>query len=134
MNTPAQPPQRLDADWHEPIEWHNAYQAGVTEFHPGAETKEIRNMLHIVAYDIADPSRLRRVARTCEDYGVRVEKSLFHCDLTEEKFQDLWLELIDLVVEDEDAVVAYRVCQSCLRQTESMGVLPDFGKPLCYIL
>jgi CRISPR-associated protein Cas2 len=121
-------------DWNEAIEWHNAYQAGVTEFHPGPETREVQHMLYLVAYDICEPSRLRRVAKACEDYGVRIEKSVFQCDLPEEQFQNLWCELIDLIKEDEDAVVAYRICQSCLRQAESMGVVPALEKRVCYIL
>ena len=72
-------------DWNEPIEWHNAYQAGVTEFHPGPEAREVHHMFYLVAYDIADPSRLRRVAKACEDYGIRLEKSVFQCDLPEEQ-------------------------------------------------
>lgn len=44
--------------WHEAIEWHNADQAGVTEFHPGPEAREVHPMFYLVAYDIADPSRL----------------------------------------------------------------------------
>jgi CRISPR-associated protein Cas1 len=36
--------------------------------------------------------------------------------------------------ESEDAVVAYRICQSCVRQAESMGVVPALGKRVCYIL
>jgi len=123
-----------DAEWNEPIEWHNTYQAGVTEFHPGPETQEIRNMLYIVAYDIADPARLRRVAKTCEDYGLRIEKSVFHCDVPEAEFQNMWCALIDVVNEEEDAVIAYRICQSCVRQAESIGVVPHVEKPLCYIL
>ncbi len=38
----------------------------------------------LIAYDVAtaDPAgsrRLRRVARACEDYGQRVQKSVFEC-------------------------------------------------------
>jgi CRISPR-associated protein Cas2 len=29
----------------------------------------------LVAYDIADPKRLRRVARACEDFGLRKQFS-----------------------------------------------------------
>ncbi len=43
-------------------------------------------MLRIVAYDIVSASRLRRVARVCTDYGVRVEKSVFECRLSNEQF------------------------------------------------
>ncbi|NOY80085.1 MAG: CRISPR-associated endonuclease Cas2 [Kiritimatiellaeota bacterium] len=91
-------------------------------------------MLFIVAYDICDPKRLRQVAKTCEEYGARIEKSVFQCDLRQEQFNAFWLELIDLIDEEEDAVVAYRICQSCLREAESMGVAPTLDKPVCYIL
>ncbi len=121
-------------DWHEPIDWYNAFQAGVTEFHPGPEALEVRHMFYIVAYDICEPSRLRRVARICEDYGIRIEKSVFQCDLPEEQFQNLWCELIDVIDDEEDAVVAYRICQSCIREAESMGVVPTFEKRVCYML
>ena len=32
---------------------------------------------YIVAYDISDPKRLRRVARVCEDFGYRKQLSVF---------------------------------------------------------
>ena len=38
--------------------------------------------LWLVAYDICDPKRLRRVARTLLDHGERVQWSLFSCVLT----------------------------------------------------
>ena len=31
----------------------------------------------IVAYDIADPKRLQRIAKIMKDYGLRVQKSIF---------------------------------------------------------
>jgi hypothetical protein len=37
----------------------------------------IKEMLRIIVYDIACPKRLRRVAQTCLDFGVRVQKSVF---------------------------------------------------------
>ena len=43
-------------------------------------------MLILIAYDVsttdrAGQRRLRRVARACKDYGTRVQKSLFECQL-----------------------------------------------------
>ena len=35
---------------------------------------------HLVAYDIADPRRLRKVARACEDLGLRRQFSVFFFD------------------------------------------------------
>ena len=120
--------------WSEPITIYDRYDVGVTEHHPGPETREIQHMLHIVAYDISTPKRLRKVAKTCERFGVRIEKSVFECDLPVAQFDVLWCQLIDLIDEEEDAIIAYRICKSCLQQTESMGVVPRPEKRVCYIL
>jgi CRISPR-associated protein Cas2 len=36
----------------------------------------------LVAYDIADPKRLRQIASIMEQAGVRVQKSVFECGLS----------------------------------------------------
>ena len=101
---------------------------------PDLEERRCREMIRIVAYDIADPKRLRQVARTCLDYGARVEKSVFECDLSNEDFERLWLELIDLIDEDEDALIAYTVCASCARGIESAGAIVRPEKRIAYIV
>lgn len=120
--------------WVDDDDWIVRFDAGETEHNPPPETREIRNMLHLVAYDIACPKRLRRVAKTCEAYGVRIEKSVFECDLPEGDFDALWCALIDEIDEEDDAVVAYRICADCLRKTESMGAVPRPDKPICYVI
>ena len=45
-------------------------------------------MVVVVAYDVSTESkegqrRLRRVARACQDFGQRVQKSVFECVLRE---------------------------------------------------
>lgn len=37
---------------------------------------------YLVAYDIADPKRLRQVIRIMEGHGERLQYSVFLCDLT----------------------------------------------------
>lgn len=36
---------------------------------------------YLVCYDICDDKRLRRVAEICSDFGVRLQYSVFECDL-----------------------------------------------------
>ena len=91
-------------------------------------------MMHLVAYDIASPKRLRKVAKTCLDYGVRVEYSVFECDLTEEDFVRFWNELNELINPDEDAIVAYRICSTCVKEALSAGVLVRPETVLAYII
>ena len=102
------------------------------EYNPAEE--EYKNMLHLVAYDIRNSKRLRNVAKTCEDFGMRVEYSVFECDLTDKHFQQFWTLLSDIIDEDEDCILAYRICGSCVTRIESMGAVARPGKPLLYIL
>jgi CRISPR-associated protein Cas2 len=64
-------------------------------------------MLRLIAYDIADPRRLRRVAIACEDFGIRVQKSLFECWLEEDRFNSLWDRLVSLIDPETDFLAAY---------------------------
>ncbi len=90
-------------------------------------------MRYLVAYDICDPKRLRRVALTCEDYGVRVQKSVFECDLEPVHFEGMWRELQREIEESEDYLVAYALCRSCSERSVSSGIMVRPEKVLAYI-
>lgn len=96
--------------------------------------KQVRNMLYIVAYDVCCPRRLRKVANVCEDYGIRVEKSVFECDVRPADFESLWLELMDVIDDNEDAIIAYRICGSCANEVESMGCVIRPEKRVAYLI
>ena len=102
------------------------------EFNPAKE--KYKHMLHLVAYDIREPKRLRQVAKTCEDFGMRVEYSVFECDLSDQHFQFLWEILNSIIDQDEDCILAYQICGSCVTRIQSMGAIARPGKPLLYIL
>jgi CRISPR-associated protein Cas2 len=38
---------------------------------------------YLLCYDVRDPARLRRTARVAEEWGTRLEYSIFVCDLDE---------------------------------------------------
>lgn len=91
-------------------------------------------MLHLIAYDIRDSKRLHKVAKTCEDYGFRIEYSVFECDLDEKTFQDLWNRLNKVIDPDADCIIAYKICKSCVSKIKSIGASKRNGKVLLYIL
>ena len=91
-------------------------------------------MLTVVAYDITDPKRLRKVAETCEDFGVRVQYSIFECHLDQETFNDFWLRLLEIIDEDEDRVVAYKLDARCAREIETAGVMTCSERAVCYLV
>jgi CRISPR-associated protein Cas2 len=95
--------------------------------------KEVRYMLHLVAYDIADPKRLSRVAKVCKDYGIRVEYSVFECDLPPYMFEEMWRELNAIIDHDNDAIIAYIICRSCVERTIVAGTAARSDKPVLVI-
>lgn len=102
---------------------------------PYNPAKEVyRNMLRLVAYDIANPKRLHKVAKLCENYGIRVEYSVFECDLDEKLFNSFWGQLHELIDEKEDKIISYRICASCVHDINSAGLICRPGKVLLYII
>ena len=67
----------------------------------------------LIAYDIADTetagaSRLRRIADVCEQYGQRVQFSIFECRLSNARLARLVGEVEDIIDRDRDSVLVYR--------------------------
>ncbi len=78
-------------------------------------------MLRIVAYDIASPKRLRLVAKICLDFGIRIEKSVFECDLRNDQFENMWERLCSTVNRDVDSLVCYPICAACEKNVVIYG-------------
>ena len=60
---------------------------------------------YLVAYDICHPKRLRKVARTCEDFGFRRQYSVFLCRLSTTDLVRLKSRLYDIINLQEDQVL-----------------------------
>ena len=116
------------------VDKYTRYKVGEPSYEYDPSKEEYKNMLHLVAYDIRKPSRLRKVAKTCEDFGMRVEYSVFECDLIESDFVIFWELLSQIIDHDEDCILAYRICGTCVTKIESIGAISRPGKPLYYIM
>jgi CRISPR-associated protein Cas2 len=60
---------------------------------------------YLVSYDIADPRRLRQVARIMEGYGYRVQFSVFECALDDLRLEQLKTSLTQEIHSGEDQVL-----------------------------
>lgn len=61
--------------------------------------------LYIVAYDISDPKRLRRVFRILKGYGEHLQLSVFRCDLGKSQRLQLAAKLGETIEHSEDQVM-----------------------------
>lgn len=100
----------------EPDWWDDLLPARPHAHPPGAD-----EMLRLVAYDIACPRRLRRVAEVCLDYGVRVQKSVFECWLDDDRFEAFWRRLQQTIQPQEDQVLAYTLDAGSARRRRVAG-------------
>lgn len=94
-------------------------------------------MLVLISYDVAtsDKSgqrRLRRVAKACEDYGLRVQYSVFECVIDPAQWVSLRQELIEEIDTDKDSLRFYFLGSSWKRKVEHIGAkqIPDLDGPL----
>ncbi len=88
-------------------------------------------MLILITYDVATVDkagqrRLRRVARACEDYGLRVQKSVFECQVGQREWATLRDRLLQEIKAEEDSLRFYYLDENAVRRTEHHGI----GKPL----
>ena len=78
-------------------------------------------MLRLIVYDIAAPKRLRRVANVCEDFGLRVQKSIFECWLENDRFDALWTALHKELDLKQDSLIAYTLDASAAKARRCAG-------------
>ena len=60
---------------------------------------------YLVCYDITDDKRLRRVFKTCGNFGNHLQYSVFECDLTPAEKIKLEQALDAVIKHDEDQVL-----------------------------
>lgn len=85
-------------------------------------------MDYLVVYDIADPRRLRRVAKKVEKFGVRVQKSVFECFLDHRRRHELEEESQKIMDRAEDSMRIYPLLAKS-REKQCIlgnGVMLDF--------
>jgi CRISPR-associated protein Cas2 len=76
----------------------------------------------IVAYDIADPKRLGKIARIMKDYGHRVQQSIFEADIDERTFAEMRRRVEFVLVRAVDGVKYFPLCGRCADTLVALGV------------
>ena len=81
---------------------------------------------YVVCYDIRDPRRLRRVANEMENFGFRVQKSIFECHLSDDNLKKLKRQVGRWIEAGEDQVRFYPLCGK-----DKPGILLDGPGEVC---
>jgi CRISPR-associated protein Cas2 len=88
-------------------------------------------MEYLVCYDVSTETpegrkRLRRVAKACEAFGQRVQKSVFECTLDAGGMELLKARLKRVMHAEEDSLRFYRLLEPRERHVQVMGRQLEF--------
>lgn len=88
-------------------------------------------MYILIAYDVSTTtpegrSRLRRVAKTCLDYGQRVQNSVFECKVEPAQLVEFKARLLDIVKLDTDSIRIYNLGNNWQHRVEHYGAKESY--------
>ena len=79
---------------------------------------------YLVSYDIANPKRLRQVAKVCQSFGSRIQYSVFECPLDDLRLENLRAELTSIIHHEDDQILFVSLGQESSKspfRIESLG-------------
>ncbi|WP_440898010.1 CRISPR-associated endonuclease Cas2 [Amphibacillus sp. Q70] len=96
-------------------------------------------MLIVVTYDVSTSSsggerRLRKVAKICQNYGQRVQNSVFECIIDSTQFIEFKNKLLSQIDLKKDSIRFYRLGNNHKSKVEHFGVkeVLDLEEPLIF--
>lgn len=89
--------------------------------------KEYEVMMVLISYDvstsdISGKTRLRKVAKECENHAQRVQNSVFEADLDYSSFLKLKDNLLKIIDEENDSLRFYYLGNNWKRRIEHFGI------------
>ncbi len=83
-------------------------------------------MMVVVSYDVSTTTlsgkkRLKKVAETCLDFGMRAQNSVFECILDPAQWEILKNKLLDIYKVEEDNLRFYYLGSNYKKRVESFG-------------
>lgn len=79
-------------------------------------------MKYLVSYDIASDRIRNKVSKILEDYGVRLQYSIFECDLSKKELSVLHNKLELLIKTKTDSLMFFLLCEKCYDKKVFLGM------------
>ena len=100
---------------HSSVNWSSPCHPAMPSAHISQNGKVMRANKHfcVIAYDTPSASRRRKMVKALEEYGKRINYSVYECMLTPSQEKNLLGVIEKLVVKGKDQVAVYRLCLDC---------------------
>jgi len=88
------------------------------------------SLLVLITYDvntvsISGQKRLRRVSKICQNYGQRVQNSVFECVVDATQYTSLKFELESVIDKEKDSLRFYKLGNNYKNKVEHIGIKPS---------
>lgn len=93
----------------------------------------------VATYDIQTDTpdgrrRLSRIAKRMQGFGVRIQKSVFECDIDAAQFERLRMAAEDLIDANKDSVIFFRLGGCCSGKTLRLGLAAPPFQPDQFVI
>jgi len=79
-------------------------------------------MFVVISYDIEDDKKRFKVAQILENYGTRVQYSVFECIINEQQLKEIKEKTKNIIDKEKDSIRFYIICEGCLKKIEIIGI------------
>ena len=91
-----------------------------------------QRLLHIAAYDVTDPQRLRRALDVVKNYASGGQKSVYECFLTDAERERLIADMLAVIDPDEDRFLLLRLDPRS--KVVTLGIAQPPAEPTLYYM
>jgi len=79
-------------------------------------------MIYLITYDIEDDKQRNKISNVLENYGVRVQESVFECNLTSVTYKEV-VDRIGKIITEGANLRFYPICKECYSKAAGFGNL-----------
>ena len=78
-------------------------------------------MFVMISYDVVEDKKRLKLMKFLKDYGNRVQKSVFECNLSSKTYDQVKSGVEEIINKRKDRVRYYRICKGCVDKVEISG-------------
>jgi CRISPR-associated protein Cas2 len=79
-------------------------------------------MFVVISYDIEDDKKRYKVSQILENYGTRVQYSVFECIINEQQLKEIKEKTKNIIDKEKDSIRVYIICENCLKKIDIIGI------------
>jgi len=77
----------------------------------------------VVAYDIVNDRKRKKVAKLLEEYGLRINYSVFELAVSPSDINKIKKRIGTMISKKSDSVLFYYLCKECIVRNEYIGTI-----------